>query len=82
MTLDLKNVDTIESGLDYMNRRKLNDLLTDFSYRTNVKIVNYVSNEVLFKSTVARYHQLELKQQGLEVEVAEVFDGQFIIKVL
>lgn len=65
-----------------ISRQSLNAMLVDFSYRTIVKIVDYKLNEVLFKGEVGEYQKSKLKYEKYLVEVADVFDGEFVIEVI
>lgn len=65
-----------------MPRQPLNNMLRDFSYRTVVAILDNLDGKVLFKGTVMKYHQSELKNKNLDIELAEVMHGDFVIKVV
>lgn len=77
-----ENVQPVSTISEYeLNLQPLNNMLRDFSYRTVVKIVDASDGEKLFKGTVGKYHQSDLKQKELLIELAEVFDGEFVIQV-
>lgn len=74
------NIKIAEGG--EISRQSLNAMLVDFSYRTIVNIVDYKLNEILFKGEVGEYQKSELKYVNYLVEVADVFNGEFIIEVV